>query len=77
MAPNYILEFFSESELEVNITEHELYREHILLTPEEKQELLAKYKLKETQLMHILVDDPVARLVKILNDSHINYRLVV
>ena len=61
MAPKYILEFFNESELEINITEHELYREHTLLTPKEKEELLANYKLTEAQLMRISVDDPVAR----------------
>ncbi len=61
MAPRYILESFNEDELLINITEHELVPEHIVLTPVEKQELLARYKLKENQLMRIEVGDPVAR----------------
>ncbi len=42
MAPKYILEYFLESELLINITEHELVPEHVVLTPDEKQELLAR-----------------------------------
>jgi DNA-directed RNA polymerase I, II, and III subunit RPABC1 len=42
MAPKYILEQFLESELLINITEHELVPEHVVMTPEEKQELLSR-----------------------------------
>ncbi|KAH9632594.1 hypothetical protein HF086_001837, partial [Spodoptera exigua] len=61
MAPKYILEQFLESELLINITEHELVPEHIVLTPDEKAELLTRYKLKENMLMRIQAGDPVAR----------------
>lgn len=42
VAPKYVMEYFTELELVVNITEHELVPQHILLTEEEKKALLAK-----------------------------------
>lgn len=56
-----IVEHFSEDELVVDITEHELVPEHQLLSPQEKAHLLKQYGLEERQLPQIQKRDPIAR----------------
>lgn len=90
VSPEYIMEDFLESEMFLNITEHELVPQHILLSPEEKEELFSKYRLKENQLMKILSSDPIARyygfkrgqVIKIIRKSdtagrYVTHRVVV
>lgn len=90
MAPKYILEHFLESELYINITEHELVPQHIKLSAEEKQELFSRYKLEDNLLTKLLITDPISRyygykrgdVIKIIRNSetagrYVTHRLVV
>eukprot|EP00978_Attheya_sp_CCMP212_P047835 scaffold436684_cov55-Attheya_sp.AAC.3 len=61
MSDSFRIEHFKEAELLVDITEHKLVPKHQVLSQNEKQELLKRYRLKETQLPRIQPNDPVAR----------------
>ena len=84
------MEYFRDSELLVDITEHRLVPKHELLSEQEKKELLMRYRLKASQLPRIQCTDPVARyyglkmgnVVKITRNSetagrYITYRIVI
>ncbi|KAL6947678.1 DNA-directed RNA polymerases II 24 kDa polypeptide (RNA polymerase II subunit 5) [Hanseniaspora osmophila] len=76
------IETFHEGSLVVNITHHDLVPKHIKLSVEEKQELLKRYRLKESQLPRIQRMDPVAlylglkrgEIVKIIRNSETSGR---
>jgi DNA-directed RNA polymerase I, II, and III subunit RPABC1 len=84
------LEVWRESDLLVDITEHELVPTHEVLDDSAKRELLSRYRLKPGQLPRIQLKDPVARyygmskgqVCKITRDSetagrYITYRICV
>jgi len=57
-----IIEHFYLSQLLINIKNHELQPPKIeICTPEEKEEILKGYKLKETQLHWIVESDPLSK----------------
>jgi len=61
MEPAVRLELFLENELLINITKHVLVPQHEVLSDTEKAALLARYKLKDSQLPRVQKKDAVAR----------------
>jgi len=82
--PGFHFEHFTDSEMMVDITEHELVPEHVVLNDVDKADLLRRYEMLETQLPRIHVHDPVARfygmkkgqVVKIIRPSETAGRYV-
>jgi DNA-directed RNA polymerase I, II, and III subunit RPABC1 len=78
------IEYFSESEMIINITEHTLVPKHEILSNENFICLLKRYSLKENNLPRINKNDPVARyfglqknqIIKITRPSETSGRYV-
>ena len=90
MASTYLIEHFRDAELLVDVTEPRLVPAHALLSPEDRQALLDRYKLRAEQLPRIQRTDPVARyyglkvgdVVKIVRPSetagrYVTYRVCI
>ena len=84
------IEFFTQKEMLINITHHNLVPKHEPLSQEEKEELLKSYHIDENQLPMIAKDDAICRyfgvergtVMRITRRSntsgrYVTYRLVI
>ena len=85
----YVMQWFLEYELEVNLTQHNMVPEHRLLSAEEKKTMQERYSLSDDQISRIQLDDPIAKyygakvgqVFKIVRSSqtagrYVSYRIV-
>jgi DNA-directed RNA polymerase I, II, and III subunit RPABC1 len=56
-----VVEYFTFGEMQINIMDHELQPSFSVLAEHETRALLAKYRIKLTQLPRLLASDPCAR----------------
>uniref|UniRef100_A0A7S0V2R5 DNA-directed RNA polymerases I, II, and III subunit RPABC1 n=1 Tax=Hemiselmis tepida TaxID=464990 RepID=A0A7S0V2R5_9CRYP len=78
------IEYFSEAELIVNITEHNLVPKHEIISEEEARNLFKRYSIRENQLPRINKRDPISRyfglqknkIMKIIRSSETSGRYV-
>eukprot|EP00056_Hartaetosiga_gracilis_P019623 m.15187 g.15187 ORF g.15187 m.15187 type:complete len:281 (-) comp7820_c0_seq2:268-1110(-) len=89
MNPPVVMEVFYKQELVLNVTKHVYVPKHEILTQEEKEQLLARYKIKDHNLPLMQENDPVSKyyglspgqVVRIIRPSetaglYVTYRLV-
>ncbi len=90
MARKNNIELIPATSLTFSIFDHFLVPVHQILTPEEREEVLKKYRVKPYQLPRIKASDPVVRaigakpgdILKIIRDSptagkYVSYRYVI
>jgi DNA-directed RNA polymerase I, II, and III subunit RPABC1 len=78
------IEYFSEPELIINITEHNLVPKHEIISEEESRSLFKRYSIRENQLPRINKRDPISRyfglqknkIMKIIRTSETSGRYV-
>ena len=62
---NYFVQIFNVDSLLFDVTKHNLVPEHIILSDDEKQDILKQYNISENKLPRISRFDPVAKFIGI------------
>lgn len=78
------MDFSLTKKKKIDVLLHKFVPQHLLLTKEETQKLLEKYKIEVTDLPQIFEKDPVAiaigakegDIVKVVRDSHTTVKSV-